>query len=138
MINLLKTYGFEPIAPKATFDWFSRLKSYGFEPEIKEDYLPIVCKHCKRANSRDRNICYCGKALNIETAVMMKSEEAETLETLQKQYNEIVSTVMPFLKDLAVLRSAAEKQNGNELTTIPLKHFSKEAQQQLEQRLNLN
>ena len=114
------------------------LKSYGLEPEEQEDLLPIVCKSCKRPNSRDRDVCYCGRALSIEAAVMLEKKESEQVETLQKQFNELATTVMPFLKDLAVLRSAAEKQNGNELTTIPLKHFSEEAQQQLEQRLNRN
>ena len=117
------------------------LKSYGMEPEEQEDMLPIVCKSCKRPNSRDRDVCYCGRALSIEAAVMLEKKEVEQVETLQKDYDKLASTVaevMPLLKDLAVLRSAAQKQNGNELTTIPLKNFSEITQQQLEQRLNHN
>ena len=108
----------------------------GKEPEIKEDTLPIVCKSCSRTNSRDRGICYCGRALTVEAAVMMEKKEANKVESLQKQLNELTSTVLPLLKDLTVLRSAAKKQNGDELTTIPLKEFSKETQEQLKQRWN--
>ena len=74
--------------------------------------------------------------MTVEAAVMMEKKEASKVESLQKQLNELTSTVLPLLKDLTVLRSAAEKQNGDELTTIPLKEFSKETQEQLKQRWN--
>ena len=114
----------------------SFLKSYGLEPVDEEiEELPKICPSCQRPNSHDTEICHCGKALTLEKAVMMEKEELQQVEALRKDYDKLASTiaeVMPFLKDLGVLKSAAEKQNSNELTTIPLKEFSKEVQEKFD------
>ena len=74
----------------------SLLKSYGFEPEDEElETRPQICSGCQRANSQDREICYCGRALSIEKAVMMDSQKDEEL---VKMKNQLVATVMSAMK----------------------------------------
>ena len=97
----------------------------GKEPEIKENTLPIVCKSCSRANSRDRDICYCGRALTVEAAVMMEKEDNSKIEAMENQMQNMLKVFAP----LAEMLSQKEVK-------IPMSNFPKEVQEKLE-RLNL-
>ena len=103
------------------------LKGYGLEPEIEEDVLPIICKSCKMPNSRDREVCYCGRALSIEAAVKMDKQDNDKIAAMENQMQNVLKALAPL----------TEMLNQNEVK-IPLSNFPKELQQQLEQRLNHN
>jgi len=106
----------------------SLLKSYGLEPENEElETLPKICSGCQRPNSQDREICYCGKALSIEKAVMMDKEDNEKITALEKQMQNVLKAFAPL----------AEMINQKEVR-IPMSNFPKEVQEQLEKKLNLN
>jgi integrase len=106
----------------------SLLKSYGLEPEDEElETMPQICSGCQRANSQDREICYCGKALSIEKAVMMDKEDNQKITALENQMENVLKAFAPL----------AEMLNQKEVG-IPMKFFPKEVQQQLEERFNHN
>ena len=106
----------------------SLLKSYGLEPEDEElETMPQICSGCQRPNSQDREICYCGKALSIEKAVMMDKEDNQKITALENQMENVLKAFAPL----------AEMLNQKEVG-IPMKFFPKEVQQQLEERFNHN
>jgi integrase len=105
----------------------SLLKSYGLEPEDEElETMPQICSGCQRPNSQDREICYCGKALSLEKAVMMDKEDNQKITALENQMENVLKAFAPL----------AEILNQKEVK-IPMSSLPKEVQERLE-RLNLN
>jgi hypothetical protein len=102
------------------------LKGYGLEPEIEEDVLPIICKSCKMPNSRDREVCYCGRALSIEAAVKMDKQDNEKFAAMENTMEKLMELVAPI----------KEMLNQNEIK-IPMNSLPKDVQEKIE-RLNLN
>ncbi len=80
----------------------SFLKSYGIEPETEELQvnLPQICPSCQRPNSNDRDICYCGKPLTLETAVMMDTSEVDKLKEMQRSFFEMMAKQNEQIKTL--------------------------------------
>ena len=102
------------------------LKGYGLEPEIEEDVLPIICKSCKRPNSQDREVCYCGRALSIEAAVKMDKQDNDKFAAMENTMEKLMELVAPI----------KEMLNQNEIK-IPMNSLPKDVQEKIE-RLNLN
>ena len=102
------------------------LKGYGLEPEIEESILPIICKSCKRPNSQDRDVCYCGRALSIEAAVKMDKQDNDKFAAMENTMEKLMELVAPI----------KEMLNQNEIK-IPMNSLPKDVQEKIE-RLNLN
>ena len=74
----------------------SFLKMYGIEPENEglEINIPKICAICQRPNSTDREICYCGKPLTLEKAVMMDTQDNEKVKSIQGDMFQMLQQVM--------------------------------------------
>lgn len=74
----------------------SFLKIYGIEPENEdlEVSMPKICSICQRPNSTDREICYCGKPLTLEKAVMMDIQDNEKVRLIQEDMFQMLQQIM--------------------------------------------
>jgi hypothetical protein len=104
------------------------LRAYGIKPEDEEsETLPKICPSCQRPNSQHREICYCGKPLSVEKAVMMDKEDSEKVQSLENQMQNVLEALAPL----------TEMLNQKEVK-IPMSNFPKEVQEKVQQRLNHN
>jgi len=74
----------------------SFLKIYGIEPknEDLEVSMPKICSICQRPNSTDKEICYCGKPLTLEKAIMMDTQDNEKVRSIQGDMFKILQKVI--------------------------------------------
>jgi integrase/recombinase XerD len=74
----------------------SFLKIYGIEPENEslEINIPKICSICQRPNSTDREICYCGKPLTLEKAVMMDTQDNEKVKSIQGEMFQMLQQII--------------------------------------------
>ena len=106
----------------------SLLRAYGIEPDEGEpDTLPKICPSCQRPNSQHREICYCGKPLSVEKAMMMDKKDNEKITSLENQMQNVLKALAPL----------TEMLNQKEVK-IPISDFPKEVQEKLQQKLNHN